>query len=340
MKIAVISTTVLPCPPPGYGGLEAIAYHCAVGLARRGHQVLLIAPNTSPAIPGVEIHGTTQGESEQAAFGGYWHRLVNNVDAVIDHSWNKWSYMLKVEGKLRAPVLGVLHAPAHTMYQQAPPILLPCLVAISEDQAAHVRELWGVPARVAYNGIDLNHYAAKPGITRGDRYLFLARISTIKGPHIAVDLARQLRFGLDIVGDDTITGEPALAQRVRALAVNNIAYHGPCSREKAVDWFSQAKALLHPAFPFREPFGLSPVEAQAAGCGVIASDHGALRETIKHGETGFLCKTPEEMAEYIKTDAVRSIRPEACRENASRFSLQAMTLRYEALCQEAIEVGW
>src|SRR5262249_7100224 len=150
---------------------------------------------------------------------------------------------------------------------------------ISQDQAAHVSELWGVPARVAYNGVDVNFYRNERGGKRSDRYLFLARISRIKGPHIAVDLARRLRFGLDMVGDDQITGEPELAHRMRELARNNITYHGGVSRARAVEFFSSARALLHPAFPFREPFGLTAVEAQACGCPVIASDHGALRET-------------------------------------------------------------
>lgn len=340
MKIAVISTTVFPVPLAGYGGLEQVAYLCAAGLSRRGHQVLLVAPNNSTAPPGVELHGTTQGESEQQAFSGYHQRLAG-YDAIIDHSWQKWSYMLKVHGQLAAPVLGVCHAPIHTMFQpmSPPPLVLPCLVALSNDQSAACMEHLGVPARTCYNAVDASFYARKD-VPRTDRYLFLARMSTIKGPAIAVDLARRLRFKLDLVGDDALTAEPQLAQRMRALAVNNIAYHGGVSRERSVDFYSAAKGMLHPAFPFREPFGLAPVEAQAAGLGVLASDHGALRETVKHGETGFLCKTPEDMAEYIKTDAIASIKPEACVENARRFSIAAMVQRYEALCQEAIEVGW
>ena len=337
MKIAVISTTVFPVPLPGYGGLEQVAYLCAAGLARRGHQVLLVAPNTSTPPPGVELHGTTQGESEQQAFSGY-HQRLSGHDAVIDHSWQKWAYALKISGQLSAPVLGVLHAPVHTMYASPPPIVLPCMVTLSQDQAGACLEHLGVPARVAYNGIDLDFYRPT-GAPRTNRLLYLARISTIKGPQIAVDLARRLRFGLDLVGDDRITGEPQLAQRMRALSVNNIVYHGGCERSKAVEWFNSAHAMIHPAFPFREPFGLAPVEANACGLPVLASDNGALRETIKHGETGFVCKTQEDMAEYIKTDAVSSIRADACRENALRFSIAAMTTRYEELCQEAIESG-
>ena len=342
MKICVISSTVLPClplddPQNGYNGLEQIVWSTAAGLARRGHDVLLVAPNGSRPPPGVTLHGTTQGESEQAAYSGYWQRLVE-CEAIIDHSWQKWSYILKVEGRLTAPVLGVVHAPVHTMYGRPPPVLLPCIVAISNDQAAHVSELWGVPARVCYNGIDLSHYKSN-GSPRGDRYLFLARISKIKGPHLAVDIARSQRVKLDLVGDDRITGEPELAHRMMELAKHNIAYHGGVSRARTVEFFSTAKALLHPAFAFREPFGLSIVEANSCGCPAIASDHGALRETMKHGETGFVVKTITEMEELVRSDAVSSIRSDACRANAERFSIDKMVKRYEELCVEAMDTG-
>jgi glycosyltransferase involved in cell wall biosynthesis len=342
MKICVISSTVLPCrplddPQNGYNGLEQIAWSCAAGLARRGHEVLLVAPIGSASPPGVTLHGTTLGESEERAYAGYWQRLPEYA-VTIDHSWQKWSYILKIEGRLTAPILGVMHAPVNTMYERPPPVLLPCIVAISEDQATHASGLWGVPARVCHNGIDSRFYKST-GATHGDRYLFLARISSIKGPQLAVDLARKLRFQLDLVGDDRITGEVDLAQRMRQLAKHNIAYHGGVSRLRAVEFFSAAKALLHPAFPFREPFGLSVVEAQSCGTPVIVSDHGALREIVKHGETGFIVKTVAEMEEVIRSDAVSSIRPEACRANAERFSIEKMVRRYEELCTEALDTG-
>jgi glycosyltransferase involved in cell wall biosynthesis len=75
------------------------------------------------------------------------------------------------------------------------------------------------------------------------------------------------------------------------------------------------------------------------GLPVIAFDNGAMRETVKHGETGFVVKTQEEVEDLIKTDAVKSIKPERCREWASQFSTKNMVLRYEELCREALETG-
>jgi len=342
MKIVVISTTIMTLPPAGYSGLEMLAWQQAEGLAKLGHQVLLVAPVGSKSVPGVELHGTTLGEQEGQAFTGYAHRL-KDWDVIIDNSWLKFAYLSKIEGQLKPPVLGVSHAPISTMYQKTPPMPRPCMVCISHDQAAEAKELFKIDTRVAHNGVDMNFYKPLPIAIRGfDRYLFLARFSRIKGAHIALDVAEKTGVGLDLVGDDKITGEPDYAKECvsRAGRIPGAIYHGGATREKCAEWFNRAKAMLHMNQLFREPFGLAPVEAQLCGCPVIAWDYGAMRETIKHGETGFLVTSPEEVIELVKTDAVAAIKPERCREWASQFSIENMVKRYEELCKEAIEGGW
>jgi glycosyltransferase involved in cell wall biosynthesis len=336
MRIAVISTTIMVCPPPGYSGLEMLAWLQAEGLRTKGHDVTLIAPHGSAT--SCELHGTTIGESEQQAFSGYQHKL-SGFDVVIDNSWQKWSYMAKREGKIKTPILGVLHAPVNTMYSSAP-LEKSCFIAISKDQGQSIKEHLGCDHRVAYNGIDVNFY--KPiNRPRNNRYLFLARFSSIKGPHIAADVARKTKVALDMVGDDTLTGEPALVQQVREVCTltPGLRYIGPQNRAECVHWFNTNKAMLHPNQTFREPFGLAPLEAQLCGMPVIAWDNGAMRETIKVGETGFLVKTQEEMEDLVRKDAISSIKPSRCREWASQFSVQKMVDRYDALCKEALDTG-
>jgi len=340
VKICVISTTVMVHPPMGYSGLEMLAFQQAEGLAKKGHEVVLVAPKGSQA-SGFELHGTTLMEPEEQAFAGYKDRLLK-FDVIVDNSWQKWSYLQKMHGKMKTPVLGVLHAPCNTMYVKPPPVPFPCLVAISKDQAAHAGEIWGVNARVAYNGVDLNFYQNTDKFPRNSRYLFLARFSTIKGPHIAVDVARRTGIELDLVGDDTLTAEPEYLKRIKEQVKETggrIVFVGPASRQKCVDYFSTRKVLLHMNQSYREPFGLAPVEAQACGMPVIAFDNGAMRETVKPGETGFLVKSPEEVEKLIREDAVSKISHQACREWVRQFSVEAMIDRYEQLVKEAVEGG-
>jgi glycosyltransferase involved in cell wall biosynthesis len=337
MKVCVISTTVLKCPPDGYAGLEMISWQCAEGLYLKGHDVTLIAPKGSKT--NAKLHETTLGESERQAYSGYWQKL-NEFDVIIDHSWQKWSYILKMEGNLPKPILGVLHAPVNTMYQSPPPVEKPSFICISKDQSESCKEHFKCESRVAHNGVDTNFYK-RTNSKRNSRYLFLARISTIKGPHIAINVANNCNVGLDLVGDDRITGEPELLIRVKDACnlTPNLRYIGHQNRDECVGWFNKNKALLHPNQLFREPFGLAPVEAQLCGMPVIAWDNGAMRETVKHGETGFLVRTQDEMENLIRSDAVSTIKPENCIEWAKQFSYENMVSRYEALCHEAIESG-
>lgn len=337
MKILVISTNIFPCPPAGYSGLEMIAYQCAEGLIDKGHDVALIAPKGSRT--NCKLFETTQGESERSSFNKYQDYL-KDFDVIIDHSWLKWSYIGKLRMGFKAPILGVCHAPINTMYSSTPPIEKTSFVCISKDQANGCLEHLKVNAEVCYNGVDTKFYS-NLNKTRNNRYLFLARISSIKGPHIAVDVANKCNVGLDLVGDNTITGEPELMNYINNVCnmSPNLRLVGPQNRSECVEWFNSNKALLHPVQQFREPFGLSPVEAQLCGMPVISWDNGAMRETIKHGETGFIVKSQEEMEDLIKSDAVSSIKSENCVEWAMQFSVENMVNRYEELCVKAAETG-
>jgi glycosyltransferase involved in cell wall biosynthesis len=357
MKVAVISTPVFPCPPPGYSGLEHLAWITARGLARKGHQVTLMAPEGSHFPEGKLITTGKPGNwNEKKAFEFYWQQLPS-FDVIIDETWNKWSYVMKRDTKFKTPVLGVMHAPVNTMYNNPPPVEKPCLVCISKDQAAHLEALHGWKAQVAYNGVDVEFY--KPmGVRRTDRFLFLARFSSIKGADIAIEACLIAGVGLDLVGDTTITGEQEHFNKCLQLARNQskdwdtskgpqIQIHGNATRSECVHWFSKAFAMVHPNQRFREPFGLAPVESMLCECPVIAWDNGAMRETVKDGVTGRLVRTLDELVNTIKYAAFKEpvyghaadTWRKDCREWAAQFSIGNMIDRYEALCKEAIETG-
>lgn len=368
MKIAVISSTVFAVPPPGYSGLEQLAWQHAEGLAGKGHEVAIIAPEGSRCDRATVIPcGPPGGWDERRAFQHY-QEVLPQFDVIVDHSWQKWALMMKAEGRLRSPVLSVCHAPINTMFQSLPPVEKPCFVCISKDQAAHFAGLFSREAKVAYNGIDLDFY--KPtGSPRSKRFLFLARFSTIKGPDLAIDACRKAGVGLDLVGDTQITGEPeflrqcmdkcdATPEGVKSEFVlrkiepgfdhdkhwnSRIRMAGPATRGECVWWFSQAHCMLHPNQRFREPFGLAPVEAMACGCPVIAWDNGAMRETVNPKATGWLVRSMDELV-WVINDVANSIvgveqMRSRCREWASQFSVGRMIDRYEQLCQEAVESG-
>lgn len=341
MKIAVISTPIFRLPISGYGGLEILAWQQAAGLAAKGHEVFLFCPDGSTC-PGVTIvpFGAERTVSEKDAYSRYWQQLAG-MDAIIDNTWEKWCYLGAQEGWLKAPILGVMHAPVNTMYSTLPPVEKPCIVCISEDQRQHFEALFGREARTCRNGIDLDFY--KPlDVPRTDRFLFLARFSSVKGPDIGIEACKAADVGLDLVGDTSITNEPELFAKCNAMADGKqIRIIGGVSRGETVWWYSQAHCMIHPNQRFREPLGLSVLESQASMTPCIAWRYGAVKETIIHGETGWLANTFDEYTTYIRSAAggISDDMRKRCREWASEFSVQKMVDRYDELISEAVESG-
>ena len=90
-----------------------------------------------------------------------------------------------------------------------------------------------------------------------------------------------------------------------------------------------------------EPFGRVPIEAQAAGCLIIASDHGGVKETILDGEmyTGFKVRINdvEDLAKKIDSalnlnaSELDKIRRRSINNVNKNFSLENM-------CKKTLEV--
>ena len=97
---------------------------------------------------------------------------------------------------------------------------------------------------------------------------------------------------------------------------------------------SKARAFLHPT-QWREPFGLTLVEAMACGCPVIAIRKGSIPEIVKDGETGFVVDDVEEMIAAV--DSIDRINRSYCRTYArERFSARVMADGYEAIYQRIV----
>ena len=145
---------------------------------------------------------------------------------------------------------------------------------------------------VIHPGVDAAEYApeAAAGRSASPTFLYLGRLRRYKGVEYAiraVAIARRSRpdIRLDIAG----TGEdrPRLERLAAALGVADVVrFLGFVDEGEKRLLLRRAWANIFPS-P-KEGWGITNVEAAACGTPSIASDSPGLRDSVRHGQTGFL----------------------------------------------------
>ncbi len=153
------------------------------------------------------------------------------------------------------------------------------------------------PAAVALERLDALRQSWKLEPTDHRVKILLAgRLTRWKGQTLAIEAAGRLKaegengFLLILAGDSqgrvNYLAELEAAVRAKGLE-DNVRIVGHCADMPAA--YLLADIAIAPSLD-PEAFGRTAVEPQAMGRPVIAADHGATRETVAPGETGWLAK--------------------------------------------------
>lgn len=340
MRVLQIAPPWFPVPPTGYGGTEQVVSLLADGLARRGHDVTLLAaggshsearllttysqpPSPQLGNPTIELAHVLAGYHERDAF-----------DVVHDHTM-LGAAVGSVPGG--PPVVHTLHGAwtpdAVRLYGRIQARVH--LVAISHDQAGRAPP--GVRiASVVHNGIDVGAHRLVTGA--GGYLAFVGRANAQKGPRDAIEVARRLGWPLKMAVKVNEPNEhdyfaTYLAPAVRRGEVEIVPVD---SHEAKVELLGGAAALLFP-ITWPEPFGLVPVEANACGTPVVAFAEGAMPEVIEPGRSGLLVPTGDLDAFCGAVErAVHLDRPTCRRVVADRFDAERMVAGYEQIFQRLV----
>jgi len=156
------------------------------------------------------------------------------------------------------------------------------------------------------------------GIQKKDFYLIVSRLVGAKGIEYAVNIAQKLKINLKIVGESH--GLSNIQDSLQKTNQNNIEYLGLVTDPEKYKLMAEARAFL--AFARDEDFGMTVVEAQAAGTPVIAFNGGGFKESIIDGKTGILIN---EISEKSLREAVKKLEKtnwnsNEIMKNASNFS--------------------
>lgn len=147
-------------------------------------------------------------------------------------------------------------------------------IANGEITRERIRRAYGRDAPVVWPPVDTERFHPQP---RGERLLVVSRLLPYKRVDLVVDAATRAGIGLDIVGDGPAHDD------LCARAGPSVAFHGRVADEDVTRLMEGCRALCVPG---AEDFGITAVEAMAAGKPVVAYGAGGSLETIEDGVTG------------------------------------------------------
>jgi glycosyltransferase involved in cell wall biosynthesis len=182
-------------------------------------------------------------------------------------------------------------------------------VANSAITQRRIRQYFDRESDIVHPPVDVARFSPGPV---GDHYAIVSELMSHKQIGVAIEAFNRLRRPLVIIGDG-----PA-ARRLQRLAGPTVRLLGRVPDGVVEHTLQSARALIVTAV---EEFGISAVEAQAAGRPVIARAAGGALETVVDGETGcFWSGGPDELARAVLEFDDAAVDPEACRLQADRFS--------------------
>jgi glycosyltransferase involved in cell wall biosynthesis len=147
-------------------------------------------------------------------------------------------------------------------------------IAISSGVRDRIKQRYGIDAPVVYPPVDVDRFRPRE---RGERLLVVSRLLPYKRVDVIVDAATRAGIGLDVVG----TG-PSLDD-LRRRAGPTVKFHGRLQDGDITELMESCRAFC---LPGAEDFGITPVEANAAGKPVVAFAGGGALETLEDGTSG------------------------------------------------------
>jgi glycosyltransferase involved in cell wall biosynthesis len=183
-------------------------------------------------------------------------------------------------------------------------------IANSELTRTRIKRFYGRDATIIHPPVETDRFA--PGVP-GDSLLVVTELVAHKRVHIALEAARRASAPISVVGSGP--DHAALSE-----AYPEARFLGRVSDAELPGLYAAARAVIVPGV---EEFGITAVEAQAAGRPVIAAGAGGALETVQEGRTGLLARLDdvESFLQAINDLDSLEFDPARAVANAERFSV-------------------
>ncbi len=357
LRIAQVAPLWYKVPPDGYGGTELIVSRLTEEFVRRGHEVTLFASGDS------KTKGKLFSIVEKNLFdlNVPWlygsQNMVNLLEAferdkqfdIVHTHIDVFDPVIRGHHQ-HVPSVATLHNPFWPMpndpkknkrwhafngrvmlynkFHRLP------YVAISDNYRKQCPANINF-AKTIYHGVNIEELKFNP--KGGDYFVWLGRISSAKGVHIAAQIANKMGLKLKIAGK--IVNPEAngfFKKMVKPYLNKDVKFIGEIktANEKS-EFFGNARGFLYP-LQWEEPFGITMIESQACGTPVIAFRRGSVPEIIRHNETGFIVDTLPEFKKALKN--IDTIDRKKCRDWVEqKFTIEKMAEQYEELYYDIIK---
>ena len=214
--------------------------------------------------------------------------LIVYVAEPVRTEWPYYSLKTKIVGS------GALVLEMITLQKRA------FFCAASETTRMKLIKFYGLdPKRIVVipGGVDLNKFTPGEKSVDEPKILMCSRLDKRKNLHealLAFSRIREAPFSITIVGE----GPEGVALKKVAAALNlNVRFTGNLTDSEVAAHFGHADIFVSTSLS--EGFGLSLIQAMAAGCASVVSDIGAHRELIRNGENGLIYESVDDLANKI-----------------------------------------
>jgi glycosyltransferase involved in cell wall biosynthesis len=199
-------------------------------------------------------------------------------------------------------------------------------VAISTEVQRRIAKYYRRESEVIYPPVDTGRFT--PAGAHEGYYLSVGRLAPYKRVDLAVQACTQLGLPLKVggVGRDL--------QRLKSIAGPTVEFLGHVPDAELPGLMARCKAFL---FPGAEDFGITPVQAMAAGRPAIAYAYGGALDTVIEGVSGMLHReqTVESLVDALRRFHAEAYDPALVRRHAEQYDVAVFRHKMAGLVARA-----
>jgi glycosyltransferase involved in cell wall biosynthesis len=206
------------------------------------------------------------------------------------------------------------------------------MIANSTHIQQQIKKYYGREASVVFPPVNAGRFQKHATErTLEQSFLISGRQTPYKRFDLAIQACTQLNLPLNVIG-----GGPDNS-RLRKLAGPNVTFLGRVSDDEQEKVFANSSALI---FPGLDDFGITPVEAMAAGTPVIAYKAGGALDYVVPGKTGefFTEQTVDSLVAALQEFDASAYNTADLQAKAAEFSPEVFRTKMQAAIGDAQKI--